>query len=331
MLKDKFFFSAANILSGSNFDVYVALQGLNQNLDNVGAIYKIDQNENLVLLYESQFFNARDVAVNDQGFVAAGGGSLLKFSPTGGLIYEIPGLTFSEGVAIDNNEFIWHAAVRFEFGENAWLRKHAPNGGLLAENSGLRHQGVCVDENGFVYTSVFDAEDLIFFKLDSNLDTVWTYTEPFNSNWGSCAVDKNGFVYIQAISGELVKLDPSGNFVWRLLRSVEPTAGAIYGIAVDREGFVYSPAGGGTATTLRKISPAGNIVWSFAEYTGSSNGILSVAVDQNGFSYAGARDGTLRKIDPDGNQVAVYTFPYAGALINGVDVFPGRVTISQDL
>jgi hypothetical protein len=337
MLKDKFFFSAANVLADSGaFDIYVALSGLDQNLNSIGAVIKLDPEGNTVWVNEYNDF-PDNIDVNDEGFVSVGflSGFLRKFSPTGGLIYASGGPRASRGNAIDSDGFVYNSYSGF-FGteyRNA-ITKYNPSGTAILDYKLDQevYGAVCIDKNGFVYNLGladfdFTIANVVIRKFNSNLNLIWDYTTTSLNSVARIAVDKDGFVYANSDNGDVIKLNSSGNLVWQ----IPGIFGLINDIAVDRDGFVYSAAGFGETLVVRKISPAGNVVWNFVGDTFPSSQIFALAVDPNGFVYAGGNANSFRKIDPDGNQVAFYTFPYGNPSIRGVAVSPGRLTVSQDL
>lgn len=118
---------------------------------------------------------------------------------------------------------------------------------------------VAVDANGFVYAGGGDFDETVY-KIDSSGNEVWTFVG-HGGRIGDVAVDEDG-TYVYSSGGVFAddavrKLDGSdGSLVW----GYTGHSNDVNSIAVDVDGNVYS---GSADNSVRKISPSGDLVWSF--------------------------------------------------------------------
>ena len=186
-------------------------------------------------------------------------------------------------VAVDQDGFLYIG------GDNDSVVKIDPDGNEVWTNTDPtdRVQGVAVDQDGNVYTG---SRDNTVHKIDPDGNEVWTYTGHSNDIYG-VAVDQDGNVYTASRDNTLHKIDSDGSHVWTFTGH----SSHVRHVAVDADGFVYTA---GSDDTVRKLDPGGGQEWSYDIGTYG----LSVAVDHEGFVYAGV-NGSVRKLDPDGDEV----------------------------
>jgi hypothetical protein len=145
------------------------------------------------------------------------------------------------------------------------------------------------------------------YKLDSDGNEVWGYAE-HNNDVTAITADSNGYVYSGDMDNEIHKIDIDGNNVWKNTYNSD----TILSLALDSNGNVYAASD----CYLRKFDSDGNYVWSY--YAGSYNYIYSIAVDIDGYIYAGTSKDEVHKIDSNGDNVWTYT-EHSGD-VNGVAV-----------
>ncbi len=303
--------------------VYATTAGSNQ--FSVGETYKIDHQGNIVWVNDDSpgsYSYKYDVKVNDQEEVYVGDGAwtgaanaVMKLDSDGNLedLFDDPGGTV-EGVAVDLSGNVYAGSY-----DNK-LYKFDPSGNLIwvYEGHGNNVYSVEVDLNGYLYSAGHDNQ---VHKISPDGENVWVYNE-HSDDLRAVSVDQQGNVFSGGFDSELHRINSDGTNSWAVTPKED---GVIYGIAVDRD-YVYvtisDTAGGdrGIPPEFRKLDKeTGETVWVNNDH---SDMIYSIAVDMHGYVYTGSNDDTVRKTDPDGENIWV-TEQLEGN-VYGVDVAPGR-------
>lgn len=167
---------------------------------------------------------------------------------------------------------------------------------------------------------------IVFVKLNSSGNVVFSKVFPGVSNLQSCALDSSGNIYIvgrRAASGSnfaplILKLDSNGNTVWAKTYGNTATGSREFqSVKIDSLGYIYCVglAQGGCA--LVKYDPSGNIVW---EKVISASFYQAITIDSSNNIYYcsaytpdGYSRGLLIKFDSSGNVIWERFFDDVGA------------------
>lgn len=242
-------------------------------------------------------------------YTASLDGTVRKINPNGNEVWRFSASNEEFwSVAVDSNGYVYCISRNTSTGSYI-LRKLNPNGGQVWQFTGHTNiiRDVVVDANSYVYTG---SNDRTVRKIDPNGKQVWSFTG-HTSVVSGVAVDASGNVYSCSLDRTAKKIDPNGNEILTI-----NTAGSCNKITVDQHGNIYLAvdSSSGNSGYVYKYGPNGNYVWSFR----GDRYILDVAVDRDGYVYAGTYDNYLIKINPNGNQVWKYTGHTS--TVNGVAV-----------
>ena len=282
--------------------------------------------------YTGHSSSVNGVAVDSDGYVytASGDGEFHKLTPEGEEMWSYlpePYPDPASDVAVDSDGHVYTAS-----GSNA--SKLTPEGETMWTYMEYvtAVYAVAVDANGHVYT----ASGSNASKLTPEGEEVWRYIHSYGIGASSVydiAVDADGYVYIASSDGEALKLTPEGEEIWRYTGH----SGSVNGIAVDADGYVYTAS---YDSQVHKLTPEGEEMWRYTHSYGiEPPSVDDVAVDADGYVYTASYDsGTpsvpgqdfeIHKLTPGGEKVWHYTgHSYR---MNGVAVFPGDFSVSQEL
>ncbi|NFH34579.1 hypothetical protein FC967_20465 [Clostridium sporogenes] len=160
-----------------------------------------------------------------------------------------------------------------------------------------------VDDKGNVYTGGIGDS---LFKLNSDGVKIWEKDYNFDYVY-SIAIDFNGYVYVSSSNNRgLSKLTPDGERIWLVDTNVGPNHSSII---IDKQGYIYC-----LDNRLIKVNPNGSIVNTF-NYSG-----CSLAIDNSDNLYIGSTNGTLTKINTNGEQLMKVNVDTSNAWITAITI-----------
>ena len=239
---------------------------------------------------------ARSVAVDSAGnvycaYMRTSGDTLRKYNSAGGLQWSDNLYTNAWGVAIGSVTLFCSY-----YDSTVYLRQlQLSNAGETWKLTGNENASDISVGASYVYCMINNSSGVSLRKISRT--TGATNAENSSVPYGSAiAIDSNENLYcgheVVAGSKSVRKLTASLSEVWS-----KTEYGKCYGIAVDGDGNVYCSAGG-----IRKLNNAGVVIWTNTDITGESR----VSVGDDGCVYCAsyvASGKTLRKLDPNGNEV----------------------------
>lgn len=298
--------NAVQISAVDGADIYATIQGAGNNT------YVISPNSSIITEYNfvNDIAMAITVDVNRNIYVAVGN-NIEKFDDNG-----VKQWSFSDAyekfydIAVDDNGYVYGAnrngsIYKIYQGNDVWVKSIYSYGTMRA---------VATDNLGNVYVGGTDDK---VHKLDINGNMLWTVDF---SNYIHCIeVDASRNVYVGDNDGFLTKINTNGVIEWKEALITH----RITSLAIGTDGFLYI----GGYRDMKKIrSYDGNIVWSYLEPLTAD--VYSMSVDLDNMVYMGTTDNKLIKLDPSGNKLWEKTLNFT---VNGIDVYPGRYHISQNI
>ncbi len=220
---------------------------------------------------------------------------------------------------------------------NDSLFKYDSNGSLVWSKNNISSYslgGVTVDQNDNIYVSgwrlfiSYDAsgakrwdknsavrEGLLFMTASNGELFAWdryaAHFAKFNLSYGNKisiinnipngkTIVANNFIYV--LSGWYVqKYTLSGSLEWSLSYSSNTDSMSIpRSITVDNLDNVYVGRGSTSNGYVAKLDVNGNLIWETFIHSGY---VTTISVDVDGFVYTGSRDGTLKTLDYNGNEI----------------------------
>lgn len=146
-------------------------------------------------------------------------------------------------------------------------------------------------------------------RLNVQGQRLWTLTD-FTNDITAIIETEFRQVLISSLDGSLKRFNSEGDLVW----SYDDHTGAINALAFDvAENEIITASSDGS---VRKLGFDKTLVWSYTGHTGAVNG---VAVSVTGYVHSAGADGTVKKLQLDG-QDAIWSVSEHTGIIKGVFV-----------
>ena len=238
----------------------------------------------------ADYIYALTVDSDGYAYYGLGDNTVRKIDRDGGEVWKFSGHTNTvKAVVVNSSGYVYSAS------NDNTVRKIAPNGDEVT--TGWPFTGhsdavnsLSIDSNGYVYTG---STDNTVKKINPN------GTEELNFSYTSTVyhvISYNNYIYVLGGNGVLKKVNPDGSNAWTF-----DTSAFARGMTVDSNtGDVYL---GLSDNTVKKVDSTGNEVTSGWPFTGHTDQLSDVSLDDSGYVYTVSYDNTVRKISSDGNEV----------------------------
>ena len=185
-------------------------------------------------------------------------GGMSVFQEADGYItfqFAVDTINYKRGYVFNKLDSVGNLIWRKEYFEN--------NASLYPGFSG----GICKIKDGYILTgdkNISGDADVILWKFDNNLDTLWTKTYIDSTNWAAgravIQTPEGGFV----ITGDnpnsmILKTDSMGNMIWQ--KGLPGSFGASIVNAIDSSGYVIGAGLNQNQGLLIKTDTAGAVQW----------------------------------------------------------------------
>jgi hypothetical protein len=266
-------------------------------------IYKISPTGEVTVFYTTALSSAiKSVATDINGNVyATVNTSLIKFNPLGEIQWTYTMPSAGTGVAVDKDGNV--------YASQGYQVTKVNSSGVFQWNHTLGTstrfaKSVAVDKNGTVYGGDDMGQTYSITPAGVRNWNASAKQSTISSSIASIVTDANVNIFSHDMNdGEIYKYTEAGVKALFYDLALGTTYNTVHGkIAIDKAGNVYSAPSAGTF--IKKISPAGTLLWSFnTDATSTTTGKIpiSISVDKDGYVYTGNwADGTFTKVTSDG-------------------------------